>query len=161
MNYRSAIRNRLIAILKLVVPPAGVKMSFPDTVPPAKQDFEGYVTFVRPARGTQSWLSLEQRTNRQLWEVVILGTQVGLKNRYINEDTMCQVADAVAEQLNNRNRLQINGQPLDSIDSAQIVGETFKAPDEYPTGQQQNQYYTWVFQVQLEFTWNKGATPCQ
>lgn len=160
-DYRLGIKRRIVSILEEITV-SGLTLTVAPNVPSAKQDFEGFVLYTYIERGTQRLASSTNYDNQQQWSIVILGNQVGMNLRGMNEDDLLTVADKVAEKFNNRRQLQdgVTKKGLTGIREALLVGEQLNAPAPYPVGQAQNEYYSYRFTLQISFLWSQDVSVC-
>lgn len=132
MGIRLETKQRLVALLGELVQ-SGVTTTAKN-VPRGKQEFEGSVLYVLPTRTTQS-VRANTLTNATItWLVQIVGRQVGLKLTVSAEDETLALADRVADLLNKRRLLELNGQPLDNLVSAVLTADNGLQKIEYPSG---------------------------
>lgn len=158
MGYRKNTRDRLVSIMQDVAVVAGTKKTVADRVPPARQDYEGYVFSVTIGSGRTSLVAQGRYKVTLAWQLNVLSPSIGIGLRAKHEDNILLYADALHEEMTKRRLLQSTGNVgLDFVEDTRIISETTQAPLAYPDGQSEQMYYSYTMTIEVDYLWMNGC----
>jgi hypothetical protein len=92
------------------------------------------VLYVLPTRTSQTVRANTLNNTVITWLIQIIGRQVGQGLTVTAEEQTLELADRIAELLNERRLLEKNGQALDYVVSAVLTADNGLQKIEYPVG---------------------------
>lgn len=158
------IRTRLIEILSTLTPVSGTTFTPCDYVPFNRQNYEGFVGYVRAQRDTlQAGGAQDRVTHVSTWVIEVISPEIMTGWNALRETQMCQYADALTALFERYPRLE-NSAPgvaprvaLSGITkSIAVQGVQFQSPRAW-AGSDGTQHYAVSVTLSIEYSRTKAC----
>ena len=151
MKIREETWDRLTTVLKQLTHPT-IKLSVPGFVSPGKQQYEGVVIVVLPARGQGQARAQRLGQYTISWQLQLLGGEAGLGLSAQKQREMLVVADLVHDALNRDPQLKdpTTGQGLRWLERCSITGDDGLQLVDYPGGGSV-QWYAYTLELTCQY----------